>query len=436
MGELINASPTKKLVAYVLTKDIVLEHAVLDLIDNSIDGARRLSPENFNGFEVTVNFSQDSFSIEDNCGGIPYEIAKDYAFRFGRPDDYIPLEGPSDLIGNFGVGMKRALLKMGKKINIYSTTPERYFEIEIEVEKWLEDDKNWNFEFSNVIDFASPAQKTGTRILVTDLYQGIAEKFALKQFKDALKLQIKEKQATPLLQGISIIVGDDHIAGSVMQLMLSKDIKPFYKFFRLEFPEGPVTVSIYAGLADSDNNRAGWYVICNGRTLLQADTSSVTGWGNKYDGDRIPSYHNQYARFRGYVIFHSDSPRALPWNTTKSGVDMEHPAYRKSSQEMILAMRQVFSFLNALDRESDSEQQPLTSLLKKLKAVPLSDLGLNDSFVFPKDKTKVSESRKLRWVRYQKPVEQVHKVMEYLEVDRPEEAGEKTFDIYYSLNIE
>ena len=50
----IDARPTKKLVAYVLTKDINLQDALLDLIDNSIDGARRAGKKKFVGLCSTA----------------------------------------------------------------------------------------------------------------------------------------------------------------------------------------------------------------------------------------------------------------------------------------------------------------------------------------------------------------------------------------------
>ncbi|MGH9433064.1 MAG: hypothetical protein ACRD3T_16150, partial [Terriglobia bacterium] len=41
---LINASPTKEFFISMLTRDIPLTRAIIDLVDNSVDGARRLRP--------------------------------------------------------------------------------------------------------------------------------------------------------------------------------------------------------------------------------------------------------------------------------------------------------------------------------------------------------------------------------------------------------
>jgi hypothetical protein len=84
----INAEPTKEFFVDMITRDIQLEQAVLDLVDNSVDGAKRFRSDQANpleGFEVKIEVSATSFSITDNCGGFDKASARNYAFRFGRP---------------------------------------------------------------------------------------------------------------------------------------------------------------------------------------------------------------------------------------------------------------------------------------------------------------------------------------------------------------
>ena len=84
----IKASPTKELFIYMLTRDIPLIRAILDLVDNSVDGATRTqSGDDYSNFWIRIKCSKDRFSISDNCGGISVTLARDYAFRFGRPKD-------------------------------------------------------------------------------------------------------------------------------------------------------------------------------------------------------------------------------------------------------------------------------------------------------------------------------------------------------------
>ena len=117
----------------MITKDISLEDCILDLIDNCLDGARKAKHSatagaavgDYAGFRAAVEFDANRFQIADNCGGINISEAIDYAFHFGRRLD-APVEGDYS-IGLYGIGMKRAIFKMGNKIDIYSSTQDEAF---------------------------------------------------------------------------------------------------------------------------------------------------------------------------------------------------------------------------------------------------------------------------------------------------------------------
>ena len=85
MGTTVNANPTKEFFISMLTRDIDIKAAILELIDNSIDGAKRLRPEgDYRNLYIKIDFDKDHFLIQDNCGGMGIDIATEYAFRFGR----------------------------------------------------------------------------------------------------------------------------------------------------------------------------------------------------------------------------------------------------------------------------------------------------------------------------------------------------------------
>src|ERR1051326_5430154 len=111
-GNVVDASPEKRFFIHMLVKDIELIPAVLDLVDNSVDGARGIrGDERFDDLWVRLNIGPERFAITDNCGGIDIGTARSYAFRFGRPWDAVGVPGS---VGQFGVGMKRALFKLGR----------------------------------------------------------------------------------------------------------------------------------------------------------------------------------------------------------------------------------------------------------------------------------------------------------------------------------
>ncbi|MBW4709551.1 ATP-binding protein [Roseobacter sp. YSTF-M11] len=73
----------------MLIRDIPLQQAVHDLIDNCVDGAKRTRENgDFSDLQVRIDFSKDGFTIVDNCGGFFRHTAREYAFRFGRPKKF------------------------------------------------------------------------------------------------------------------------------------------------------------------------------------------------------------------------------------------------------------------------------------------------------------------------------------------------------------
>src|ERR1039457_6427461 len=86
------------------------------------NGAKR----GFGRIDVTCNERQ--IKVVDRCGGIPRKRAMDEIFCFGHdPDDQ------AGKLGAYGVGMKRALFKIGNKFAIVSGTEKRAFHVSLEV---------------------------------------------------------------------------------------------------------------------------------------------------------------------------------------------------------------------------------------------------------------------------------------------------------------
>lgn len=53
----------------MITRDISIEDAIVDLLDNSIDGANRINSAIYDGLWIKLTINDKEFSIEDNCGG-------------------------------------------------------------------------------------------------------------------------------------------------------------------------------------------------------------------------------------------------------------------------------------------------------------------------------------------------------------------------------
>ena len=122
----VNARPVKQFFVEMLTRDIALEDAILDLLDNCVDGILRGVDEAndneqpYKGHWAKITFGEKEFVIEDNCGGIPWSL-HNQAFRMGRPPDSDnDREGSLLTVGVYGIGMKRALFKLGRSATIWT----------------------------------------------------------------------------------------------------------------------------------------------------------------------------------------------------------------------------------------------------------------------------------------------------------------------------
>lgn len=434
----IDASPTKEFFIDIITRDIVLLDAVKDLVDNCVDGARAIRASgDYRGLTVDIEITKDHFLIVDNCGGISVDVAQEYAFRFGRAAGAPSVHGS---IGQFGVGMKRALFKMGKAFEVVSTSPDSHFKLAVDVEAWKElrdeDGKDlWEFEFEEAVEGENNSPEScGTTLQVTQLYPTISEEFQSQTFKTKLIRELQEAHEQSMDMGLDIRVGNFELRHRMATLLTSGELKPIKieQSFPLDRDHGvtsTVKLSVYAGVAESNFEDAGWYIVCNGRQIVRADKTALTGWASVLEGISIPKAHGQFARFRGYAVFESDDAGALPWNTQKSGIDLDSRVYGWALREMIPALRQVIDFLNAVDAERDTGETHLASVIDRAKPTPLSDIAPTNRFSFPAAR-RTQDLPKVVSVQFSRPVEELEFAREYFQVPSARKAAEAAFDYF------
>ncbi|MCK4827530.1 ATP-binding protein, partial [bacterium] len=191
MSELIaDASPEKHLFLEMFIRDLTLEDSILDLVDNSIDslirernidvsealeplGSNRDSPgaarAKMEPASINITFNDKYFHVEDNCGGISVEDAKEEVFRFGHSK-----EAKVGQLGVYGIGLKRALFKIGNDIIIESKTVREGFKMVIDVPNWS-DDRRWELPFE-VIDGTGDPSVAGTSITIKSFRPEVAER--------------------------------------------------------------------------------------------------------------------------------------------------------------------------------------------------------------------------------------------------------------------
>ncbi len=363
-----NAEPTKAFFVRMLTRDISLEDCILDLIDNSVDSAWRSSgdrPSSFDEsgsletYQIEVEFTRGFFSITDNCGGLSLDDAANYAFTFGRRDDDVEKEDEAFSVGVYGIGMKRAIFKLGNEILITSTVDPKddngSFRVPINVSNWLSQENGGSWDFS--IEEAQPLPSNGLKIEVTQLPDPVDEKFDDVSFQNSLRRTISHDYLIPLRRGLRIIVNGVQVPTARLQFRHGEEFAPL----KSAYTEDGVAVELIAGMRSlppeddgpeqpgRSDDISGWYVICNGRAVLSADRTAATGWGS----GQIPKWHSQYGGFLGIVFFAAADPSLLPMTTTKRSVDASSGLYRRALARMSEPTRAWVDYTN--ERKADLE---------------------------------------------------------------------------------
>lgn len=247
--EPISARPTKGFFVDMMVKDIPLEQAVLDLVDNCIDGAKRVQAApnaSLESYFVHITVNPVEFRILDNCGGFDIKTAREYAFRFGRPRGK---QITPHSIGQFGVGMKRALFKFGRHFIVRSATTSEKWAVDVDVDTWESDDEHWTFpwaEFGATSEVSEVAP--GTEIRVDRLRPEVGSRFGTQIFINSISGLIRSKHREFISLGLRIIVNGYHLTATSLYLLMTEKLRPGVDtlLFRAEGQE-MVTAHIVVG---------------------------------------------------------------------------------------------------------------------------------------------------------------------------------------------
>lgn len=450
VGAKAHAYPTKQFFVKMITRDLALSDCILDLIDNSVDGAWRTEggglteltrDDSLSKYAISISVTPNGFSIEDNCGGMTLDDAVNYAFSFGKPEEY---KRDPYSIGAYGIGMKRAIFKLGTKIRIRSTyrTADggiEAFAVPIDVSAWLLSNvPPWDFDI--VPDDA--LTRNGVRIQIDELTPEAENMFRSEAFLQNLRRTIGRDYSLYLDRGLKVSINGEYIAGWQVELRQSAEFIPMRYAYTDQANGSVVNVEIIGGMAaappdatepeDSADHtpRAelyGWYVVCNGRIVLAADRTAASGWGS----DDWPSWHPQYAGFIGVILFSAENAVALPLTTTKRSIDESSGVYRRAKPRMRELTRKWIDYTNmrkqALEDARQKEQEA--------HAVPLYTVSRQTSVRLPELIARDSEP--IANVQYSVPLERMRSLAKkFGSVNLPyREVGLRSFNYAYREKV-
>lgn len=431
------ANAEKRLFISLITRDISLTDAIVDLTDNSVNAALKTmssTPQNASEFQrlfqntrvkpratIKVAISSNKVSIEDNASGIDFKSAMNEVFRFGHSREY---HNKRDRLSVYGIGMKRALFKIGKDVSIVSDHETGGFSLNLAVDEWENDPSTpWVLPIAK----RPPASKTGTRITITDLNSEISTRIADPKFIRTLMDKMSKVYSYFIGRVVQIFVNGEKVPRT--------DFEIGENYSHDAFSVAGVDCSITAGIASPHSDRflaesAGWFVFCNFRTVLYADKSSLTGWGNS-----LPMFQPKHRPFLGIVLFTAQDPEDLPWTTTKGSLNEDHRAWQDAKLRMAATAKPVLRFLDSRYGEEGTEIQP--SGLAKLSGKAGNVFGVSSSpkrAFTPATKTGAKTLR----VQFDAKVSEVAKVRRHFGRDEmaASEIGRKAFDYFLRNEVE
>lgn len=383
--DVAKALPTKSFFVDMLVRDIDLRDALLDLIDNCVDGILRTFQRDIDAVKPYAQFHADlvvgpnRFSIHDNCGGIPIDIARNSAFALGRPRK-VAGHSAAATVGMYGVGMKRAIFKFGRQASVSSYNDEP-LRVDITPE-WL-DDPDWQ-DLDIIHPGAGAIVQGTTGIVVTDLNPAVKAEFGQIEFLTELSTEISKHFALIISKGFSITVRAETDDAKPLPILPattwllgpkvgnSQDgLAPWVYKGRI----GRVDVELYCGFyrkmpseeeeedeawGEASANDSGWTIACNDRVVLWRDRQRTTGWGEA----SVPSWHNQFLGITGILMLRAEDPDDLPLTTTKRGVDGSSDVYSIAKDMMREATKAFTNFTNRWKAVSSERDLIFANLVK------------------------------------------------------------------------
>lgn len=315
--------------ARILTRDINCLESILDLIDNSIDSIRescndsgrgvdrRGFPTDYSDYSIDVNLSKDRISIADNGAGVEPRVIAERLLMIGA-------ESNARLaIGHFGVGLKRAMLKLGRRYVINTSNSKGHYQIDCKSDDLLVKSIDRVVAATTV----KPSQLEGTLVQIMEINSEALLEVLGKEWEDRIRKEISIRYSLMINKGLTVRYNHSLCPAICPGLRTKHSITPVKDVLHLS---DEMIVDVEAGMHEDYRikgeidyedmkdriagitSQYGWYFVCNERVIKIADHSKELGWSTRW--------HQEYYGFVGWVHF-TGAVSLLPWNTKKTDIN-------------------------------------------------------------------------------------------------------------------
>lgn len=337
----LDLSPSKETYRSVQS-DVTPITAIKELVDNTIDNWNRIEGRN-KQLKVELDIDQDSSKlvIRDNSGGLERENIH-MIFALGQSTK----ESISEPIGAYGMGAKKAIVKLGKSAVIKSCFKDSNSGYGFEVgEEWLESD-SWEVDRQSYPDMTSGVTQIEIRDLKDDLESLIPT--IKEELRETYEHHLRDFSENPELER-------KHTLGTDLSIEINgEEIEPpkppewsFTPFDSLhprrfqnieltdEEEENPIYMHVTVGLlAKGASGEGGTDIFCQNRKVVNSNTGEKGGYGS--GKDRIGTWSSQANRLKVIIEFETEGDAdRLPWDTQKNDIDVYHRILQMAYQKWI-----------------------------------------------------------------------------------------------------
>lgn len=354
----VNHGVDESFLSEILLKDTTTLEALFELIDNSIDAAREVIlerdeqfldkyglPERYDGLWIRLETHENRVSIIDNCSGIGEGRFRDEILVIGRRSDH------KFGIGQFGIGLKRALYRLGTRYALHSDTG-------ITAQSMLADD--YRLLRPELPIHGRLRQSKGsveTSIRIRGLRGDVRYQVAPGSWIDTLPDEISRRYGIYLKKGLSISLNGIPLnkfgpelrkAGKVQLLTKSLRAADGVMVYVESGMHADYVLKNEKGWHQRKNNpltsQYGWYFVCNDRIVEIATHKRELGW--------TKGWHQEYYGFVGWVRFVAADTALLPWDTKKSSIN-PHSSVFLSIAAQLQDFAEEFKAANRINRSKN-----------------------------------------------------------------------------------
>ena len=346
-----------------MATDLDFRMALFEIIDNSIDAWRKAQTGTKLMIHIYADREHDSLIYTDNAGGVKENNIAEL-FTLGDNGS----KTSQETIGEFGVGLKRALFFMAKRFVLETRAPgETGFKTDLKVDSYF-NDENWEMSYVPGTDL----DEGFTRITFLEMNFTLSDKVERE-----LRKSIAETYAYSLTNNGEIFINDTSVTFYKFDSWARFE-EPYDEYspknirFKTGSGNASVEFTVKIGLMETfaQTGDYGFYIYCNDRLAIRAGKTPELG----FNDSEFHYPHARFARFR-CEIFINGPGSLMPWNSTKSGLNFDNPLLKQILPDIKKVAYHYLKFSSKIASDKSLSNQLITKSDKNEGQKTIRDLS-------------------------------------------------------------